>query len=84
MSDETKAILDRMISKLTSRKLLVWLTATGLALTGNVTSEDWVAVALVHTFCIDCFFDRGHNVSLEQRKNDTDVKKLYPELRKRN
>jgi len=48
MSDERKAILDRMISKLTSRKLLVWLTATGLALTGNVTSEDWVAVALVY------------------------------------
>jgi hypothetical protein len=28
--------------------LLVWLTATGLAFTGNVTSEDWVAVALVY------------------------------------
>tara|TARA_R110000824_G_scaffold399263_1_gene604536 strand:+ start:65923 stop:66120 length:198 start_codon:yes stop_codon:yes gene_type:complete len=48
MSDETKALLDRMISKLTSRKLLVWLTATALALTGSVTSEDWVAVSLVY------------------------------------
>lgn len=48
MSEETKAILDRILSKLTSRKLLVWLTATALALTGNVTSEDWVAVALVY------------------------------------
>lgn len=48
MSKEAKALLDRMISKVTSRKLLVWLTATGLALTGSVSSEDWVAVALVY------------------------------------
>ena len=48
MSEQKQEILDRLISKLTSRKLLVWLTATGLALTGNVTSEDWVAVALVY------------------------------------
>lgn len=48
MSEETKAMLDRTISKLTSRKLLVWLTATGLTLSGSVTSEDWVAVSLVY------------------------------------
>ena len=48
MSDKTKAVLDRLISKLTSRKLLVWLTATGLTLTGSLDSSDWVAVALVY------------------------------------
>ena len=34
MSDETKAVLDNLLSKLTSRKLMVWMTATGLALFG--------------------------------------------------
>ena len=48
MSEETKAFLDKTLSKLTSRKLLVWLTATGLALASSVTSEDWVAVSLVY------------------------------------
>ena len=48
MSEEAKAFLDRALSKLTSRKLLVWLTATGIALTSSVTSEDWVAVSLVY------------------------------------
>ena len=48
MSEETKAFLDKTLSKLTIRKLLVWLTATGLALASSVTSEDWVAVSLVY------------------------------------
>ena len=48
MSEKTKAVLDKALSKVTSRKLLVWLTATGLVLTGSLTSEDWVAVALVY------------------------------------
>ncbi|HIO04387.1 MAG TPA: hypothetical protein EYN08_02035 [Gammaproteobacteria bacterium] len=48
MSDETKAVLDGLLLKLTSRKLMVWVTATGLALYGVVDSSDWVAVALVY------------------------------------
>jgi hypothetical protein len=48
MSEETKALLDGLLARLTSRKLLVWLTATGLSLAGTVTSEDWVAVSLVY------------------------------------
>ena len=48
MSEKTKAVLDKTLSKITSRKLLVWLTATGLVLAGSLTSEDWVAVALVY------------------------------------
>ena len=39
MSEETRAFLDRALSKLTSRKLLVWLTATGLALSGEPDDE---------------------------------------------
>ncbi len=46
MSETTKAALDKVLSKVTSRKLLVWLTATGLVLSGSLTSEDCVAVAL--------------------------------------
>ena len=41
-------ILDTALTKLSSRKLLVWLTATGLTLSGNLASSDWVAVALVY------------------------------------
>tara|TARA_R110002074_G_C12103478_1_gene625331 strand:- start:25 stop:213 length:189 start_codon:yes stop_codon:yes gene_type:complete len=43
-----KAAVDKFLAKFTSRKLMVWLTATGLALSGSLTSEDWVAVALVY------------------------------------
>ena len=48
MGDETKAVLDSLLLKLTSRKLMVWVTATGLALYGMLDSSDWVAVALVY------------------------------------
>ena len=48
MSEQMKHVLDRMLTKLSSRKLMVWLTATGLVLTGGLASEDWVAVALVY------------------------------------
>ena len=45
---QTKAFLDTWLSKLTSRKLMVWITATGLALTGNVSSEDWVVISAIY------------------------------------
>ena len=46
MSEETKkALLDRGISKLTSRKLLVWLTATGLMAWGGLELADWVIIS---------------------------------------
>jgi len=43
-------ILDKTLSKLVSRKLMVWLTATGLMLTEAVPlrSEDWVAISLAY------------------------------------
>ena len=49
MSKEQKqALLDRGVQKLTSRKLLVWLTATGLMAWGGLESADWVIVPNVY------------------------------------
>jgi len=48
MSEQAKEFLDRLLGKFTSRKLMVWGTATALAVIGSVTSEDWVAVSLVY------------------------------------
>ena len=45
---KAQAFMDTWLSKLTSRKLMVWLTATGLTLTGNVTSEDWVVISAIY------------------------------------
>ena len=42
--EKVKAFLDRMTEKIISRKFLAWGTATYLVFSGNVTSEDWVAV----------------------------------------
>ena len=45
-----QAILDRGLNKLMSRKLMVWLTATGFMLLDVVPlrSEDWVAISLAY------------------------------------
>ena len=45
-----KHALDTLFSKLASRKLMVWLTATGLMLAEAVPlrSEDWVAISLAY------------------------------------
>jgi len=50
MMAKATAFLDVWLSKLTSRKLMVWLTATGLMLTETVPlrSEDWVAISLAY------------------------------------
>ena len=48
MSDQMKHAVDKLLSKVTSRKLMVWGVATGLAIAGSLTSEDWVAVSLVY------------------------------------
>ena len=41
-------LADRILGKLTSRKLLVWGTATALAFLGFVTSSDWVTISVVY------------------------------------
>tara|TARA_R100000008_G_scaffold57654_1_gene35659 strand:- start:1059 stop:1253 length:195 start_codon:yes stop_codon:yes gene_type:complete len=45
-----KHALDLVLSKIVSRKLMVWLTATALMLTETVPlqSEDWVAISLAY------------------------------------
>ena len=42
--------LDKLLTKLVSRKLMVWLTATGLMLTERtpLDSSDWVAISLAY------------------------------------
>jgi len=43
-----RSLIDGLLAKVASRKLIAWGTATTLALCGVVTSEDWVAVTLVY------------------------------------
>ena len=43
--DKRQALLDRGIQKLTSRKLLVWITATALMAFGGLESADWVIIS---------------------------------------
>ncbi len=42
--------IDKFFGKFMSRKLMVWLTATGLMLTETVPlhSDDWVAISLAY------------------------------------
>tara|TARA_Y100000034_G_scaffold77782_1_gene93502 strand:+ start:906 stop:1097 length:192 start_codon:yes stop_codon:yes gene_type:complete len=40
-----KGKLDLLLEKAISRKLLVWVTATGLMLTANLESADWVIIS---------------------------------------
>ena len=42
-----KGFLDTWLMKFTSRKLLVWMTASGLAYAGYLTSGDWVIISTV-------------------------------------
>ena len=44
-SEQKQALLDKGIEKLTSRKLLVWLVATGLMAWGGLESGDWVIIS---------------------------------------
>ena len=53
MTALTKAVpegglLDQAVSKITSRKLLVWLTGSVLLFTGGLASGDWVSISLVY------------------------------------
>ena len=41
-------IIDRLMGRLISRKLVVWAAATLALCNGMLTSSDWVAVSLVY------------------------------------
>lgn len=43
-----KAFVDKHLARFMSRKLLVWLTTTGLLLTDYVNNDQWVAIALAY------------------------------------
>lgn len=43
-----KPVLDRVLSKFTSRKLLVWLTTTGMLFADKLTGDEFVAISLVY------------------------------------
>lgn len=40
--------LDKLLDKLVSRKLLVWLTATGLLAFSDLSSSDWVLISAIY------------------------------------
>ena len=48
MMAKAQAFVDSWLEKLTSRKLMVWLTATALTFTEHVTSEEWVIISAIY------------------------------------
>ena len=45
--EEQNGFIDTWLMKLTSRKLLVWLTASALAFGGYLASADWVIISSI-------------------------------------
>jgi len=45
---DPKGILDKLVGKAVSRKLLVWVTATFGLFLGVTPADQWVAVALIY------------------------------------
>ena len=45
--DKTKGYLDVGIAKFASRKLLVWMAATGFLIQGYIPPSDWILVSLL-------------------------------------
>jgi len=43
-----RGAVDRALEKAISRKLLVWVTATGLTLSGGLESGDWVVISAIY------------------------------------
>jgi len=48
MSASTRGTLDRVVERFTSRKLLVWVVASGLMIVGTLESGDWVIVSALY------------------------------------
>ena len=40
--------LDKLLDKIISRKLLVWITATVLMYGSKITSDDWVLICMIY------------------------------------
>ena len=48
MTEEIQHVVDRALDKLVSRKLLAWVTATGLLMFSDLQSSDWVIITTVY------------------------------------
>jgi hypothetical protein len=48
MGRTMQGVLDRILYKVISRKLLTFLTATGLMIWSDLTSETWGLIAMVY------------------------------------
>jgi len=49
MSEEQKsAVVDAFLERVLSRKLLAWVTATGLLAFAGLSSGDWVTITVVY------------------------------------
>ena len=48
MMAKTQAFIDGWLAKLTSRKLMVWATATTFTFTGHITRDDWVIISAIY------------------------------------
>jgi len=44
----TKAIVDSVLERYFSRKLMVWLTTTGMLFFDKITGDQWIAVSLAY------------------------------------
>ena len=43
-----KAFMDKYVERFISRKFLAWITASGLALYGVLSSSDWTQLTMVY------------------------------------
>ena len=43
-----KHLIDKGLNKIVSRKLLAWVTATGLLAFADLTSADWTMITVVY------------------------------------
>ncbi len=48
MTRIAKGLLDRVLEKVVSRKLLVWSTATALMFTAHIESGDWLILSALY------------------------------------
>ena len=48
MAKVAKGLLDRVLEKIVSRKLLVWSTATALMFTAHIDSGDWLILSALY------------------------------------
>ncbi len=48
MTEQVQHVVDRTLDKIVSRKLLAWVTATGLLMFSDLQSSDWVIITTVY------------------------------------